>query len=206
MKKLFVALAFLVGTFTMVNAQNNIAIGPIVGVGLSKFTGDDAGEGVKFKVGPEFGASFIFSPQANWGIGADFLYSIEGAQAEVGNDKFKTNVDYIRVPLRFIYFFGDWDQSVRPKIFAGPTLGFLVKAESEDVDIKDGINGFDLGAHVGVGANFKIADQTWLNTDITYTHGFTNVAKEVLNIQPKYTNQRIALHVGVLFGIGQATM
>lgn len=200
MKKLFVALTILVSSFTWVNAQT-ITVGPMVGLGLSKFIGEDAAEDSKFKLGPEFGASFIFSPQANWGIGADLLYSIEGAQQDVSGKTYKNEDSYIRLPLKFIYFFGDNENSIRPKVFLGPTLGFLMSAKYDGADVKELYNGFDFGAHVGAGANFRIANQIWLNTDVTYTHGFANVAKKILDYQPDVKTQRIALHVGVLFGI-----
>ncbi|HQW56442.1 MAG TPA: porin family protein [Saprospiraceae bacterium] len=204
MKKVTFLILFFATSFQLVNAQNNIALGPIVGIGLSKIGGGDVDkENTKFLPSYDFGASVIFSTQANWGIGADFLYSAEGTRAEDGGVKFDTKIDYVRVPLRFIYFFGDWDKTIRPKIFVGPTFGFLVKAKSEDQDIKDVVNSFDLGAHIGAGVNIKIAEQVWLNTDVTYTHGITQLYKTDL-FDIKASNRRIGLNVGVLFGIGSA--
>jgi len=204
MKKVTFLILLFASSFQLVNAQNNIALGPIVGIGLSKLAGDGVDKAnTKFLPSYDFGASVIFSTQANWGIGADFLYSAEGSRSEVAGLTSDLKVDYVRVPLRFIYFFGDWDKTIRPKIFAGPTFGFLVKAKADDLDVKDYYNGFDLGIHAGAGINFKIAEQTWLNTDVSYTHGISKVWKNDIN-NNNAANRRVALNVGVLFGIGSA--
>ena len=105
------------------------------------------------------------------------------------------------IPIRIIYFWGEFGDPVRPKVFVGPTLGFLMAAETGSIDIKDQYNGFDFGLHGGLGANFQLGERSWLNTDITYTQGLTDITKSDFS-EDVNRNGNIRLNVGLLFGLG----
>lgn len=40
-----------------------------------------------------------------------------------------------------------------------------------EVDSKDYFEGFDFGLNTGVGFNYRLAEATWLNFGVAYTHG-----------------------------------
>jgi outer membrane protein W len=101
--------------------------------------------------------------------------------------------------LRLIYFFGEYGDSFRPKIFAGPTMGLLLSSKSQDIDVKSTTNDFDLGVHAGVGLNIKIWEKIWLNTDITYTQGLSDVTVNETD-KIKNHNGNVGLNAGILLG------
>ncbi len=127
---MFVVMLFAIGSIT--KAQN-FSIGPIAGFGHAWLTNYNSVD-VRFNPSWNAGLSFIYSTKKNFGFGADAKYSTEGNKINyigIGpNDAPVTvirtlHLNYIRVPLKFIYFFGKHGNVVRPKIYAGPSFGFL---------------------------------------------------------------------------------
>ena len=153
------------------HAQSTISIGPTVGFGHSWISNS----GVDNKFNPMYnaGLSFIYSTQTHWGFGVDAKYSAEGAKANVEGGTTEINANYIRVPLKAIYFFNKNGNAIRPKVSLGPTFGFLVG----DNEAKDALKSFDIGGQLSAGANFRVSPKTWLNADLSYYHGFTEVAE-----------------------------
>ena len=114
--------------------------------------------------------------------------------------KAKTTLHYVRIPLRLDYFFGTIEDDFRPKIYAGPSVGFLVKADSKfsilKTDVTNEYEPFDLGLSLGTGFNYRIAPSTWLNVDITYTHGMRSIAKNGSDLK----NRGMGVAAGIAFG------
>jgi hypothetical protein len=61
---------------------------------------------------------------------------------------------------------------------------------------KDLYESTDLGLVFGTGFNYHIAKATWLNLDLAYGHGLTNIAK----IGKAY-NRNVSLNIGVAWGL-----
>ncbi|MGB8194279.1 MAG: porin family protein [Chitinophagaceae bacterium] len=189
--------------------KQNVSFGPIVGLGHAWMSGIEGDK--EFKLAPSIGATFVYSAGAHWGLGFDVKYSREGVKTEGLDFNLKStlNANYIRIPVKAMYFLGQLGDKVRPKIMAGPTLGFLVggkqkvKTTSDEMFLerstKDALHTFDLGLQGGIGLNFRLTRNTWLNTDVSYYHGFRNVAKAS---GEDWKNRNIAANVGVAFGIG----
>jgi outer membrane protein W len=194
MKKLTLTLAIVAVAF-MAQAQR-LSLGPTAGFGHSWIT-NMPGDG-KFNPSWNVGATFVYSSMSHWGIGLDAKYSAEGVKKETSLGTYEVNANYLRIPIKGYYFFNEYGNPVRPKIFLGPSLGFLIG----DDDSKNAFKGFDFGLLGGAGINFRIADRTWLNTDITYTHGFSNIS-DVSGAT--YRNRNIQLNIGVAFGLGGTT-
>lgn len=186
-------ILFFVAMSTMMFAQEN-SIGPTIGYNHAWVSGDNVKAKPGFNVGLIYNNSFL----EHWGAGLSLLYSAEGAKAEVSD--ISTNLTYIRLPLRLQYFFGDFGQAFRPKIYVGPSLAFLVGAKLDqngnNIDVKDGYEKFDLGLLAGLGFNYRLKDQTWLNFDLGYTHGLLDISTG--SNEPK--NRLINANVGVAFG------
>jgi hypothetical protein len=215
MKTLFMFLLLTVATLFAAQAQikQRFSIGPTAGFGHSWLSADPqlGGYDSKFHSAYNIGAKLVYSIENHWGLSADLKYSSEGGQfKEEANDDnlviYRAN--YIRLPLQGIYFFNDYGDKVRPKISFGPSFGFMVGGDSKtemggetitEVDSKDLFKGFDFGLNAAVGTNLRLSPATWLNADVTYYHGLTNVA-EPGGIDWK--NRGLGLNVGVLFGIG----
>ncbi len=208
---------------SIISAQSNISMGVSVGGNFSTIT--DSSDNNLYKPGFNGGLFLIYGPTENWGIGAELKYSMEGTKYESILDannytKSTTTLNYLRLPIRITYFFGSFEDNIRPKLFIGPTLGFLLGGDIETevsytdvfgnniisnstIDAKDdiiGINGFDLGIHGGAGVNIRLTEGgMWLNVDALYTMGLTDVYEND-NIEGK--NRNISLNLGLAFPFG----
>lgn len=207
MKKTILAIITL--TITSLVSAQNISIGPTGEFGHSWITGTHGDK--KFNPMWSAGISFIYSIKTNFGIGADIKYSAEGNKTVIngfaGQTKNTINANYIRVPIKLIYFFGKYGNAVRPKIYAGPNFGFLttVNLISETTgyskvktNFKNGIKNFDLGLTAAAGLNFRLASKTWLNTDVAFYQGLSNITK---NEGITQHNGNLGVNVGLLVGL-----
>src|SRR5689334_9482764 len=163
MKKIIVS-GLLLGSVLMVKSQN-LSLGPVAGINHSWMT--NAGDNKHFNPGLNIGATITYSFNPSWGVGGDLLYSMEGVKNRTeGNNVINTkdvNLNFIRVQPKLIHFFGDLGDAVRPKLFVGGSLGFLVggkttttvstNMESADITTKvkssDNYNGVDAGLLAG---------------------------------------------------------
>ncbi|HEX8331934.1 MAG TPA: porin family protein [Segetibacter sp.] len=199
----------------------------LAGVAQSNSLGINAGFGhswiknhqdVQFNPAGNFGVSFVHSTKTNFGFGADLKFSLEGGQEEtVSTPKVEhtTDLNYIRVPLKAIYFFGNYGQRLRPKVHVGPSLGFLVGAHderkntatgaiTEDRKSDDDYHNFDIGLQGGVGFNYRLVKNTWFTTDLNYYNGFKGIRQPLVGSNsPRYVNNNVALNIGVNWGIGK---
>jgi len=171
------------------------SIGPKAGISHALIMPDD---NMEFFTVWNGGLTSTYAPGERFGLGIDVLYSAEGSKtkgtiAENGGGEITRNLDYIRVPVKAILFFGDEMDAFRPKISLGPTVGFLVNEENST-----GAEDFDMGAQVAIGFNYQMAEAIWLNFDVDYYQGLMDVYK--LQNDNQY-NGRIGVNVGVAFGL-----
>lgn len=208
MKKLVFASMASLGlllTGKTVSAQNNLSLGVTGSFGHTWMKDDYTNE---FKPALGIGLRLVYSANEHIGIGGDFKFSAEGAKREAGNAEINTHLNYIRLNPQFLYFFGEYGQAVRPKIFVGPSLGFLaggkIKTTADNVsvsaDSKDYYKSFDLGALVGAGVNYRISPGMWLNVELGYTHGLLDQTKSDANTA---YNRNLSAGVGITWGIGK---
>jgi outer membrane protein W len=214
MKKAFLSmmvLAALTATKTNAQVKDNLSLGPIGGFGHSWISGDLAtGTERKFEPSLNVGGRLVYSATPKIGFGLDAAFRTEGGKVESAATETRTNLNYIRLDPKILYFFGEYGQKLRPKIGVGPSFGFLVGGKTETktdantvkFDSKDFYKGFDFGLSALLGFNYRLKSKTWLNVDASYNHGLTNVAKN--NIGDANQNRSLFLNVGVTFGIGHA--
>ena len=209
-KSLFMKRIFLVAGISLlglvVNAQN-LSLGPTAGFGHGWLGGEDVGGKAAFHPTYSLGGKLVYSFVSHWGISADLKFSSEGGTRTIEDNDYVQRLNFIRIPVQGIYFFGEYGDAIRPKISAGPSLGFLVggkgkiKSDGEvvsEMDSKDAFKSIDFGLQAAAGANFRVARNTWLNTDITYYHGLINIHE----VSDKVFNRGLGLNVGLTFGIG----
>lgn len=201
MKKILFAIVFI-GVSSNIQAQVN-SIGPTVGFNYA-WLSDDAN--VEARPSYNVGILFNHSILESSGIGIEARYSQEGFRTKIGNQTFTHQLNYLRVPLEFNYYFGELEDDFRPKIFAGPSFGFLIGGKSKTVigetivtvESKDLYEPFDFGVNAGVGFNYRLAESVWLNFDAAYTHGFLKVTQGNSASEPQ--NRLLNLNLGVAFG------
>jgi outer membrane protein W len=164
------------------------------------------------------GATFVYSTEAHWGLGVDVKYSREGykhtydgtMQYTGKNMDERVSSDFIRIPIRAIYYFNDNSHKIRPNISVGPSFGFLTggKIRNEDdmhhiytkTPVMDAYKIFDFGIQGTVGVTFKLMESLWLSTDIAYYNGFLAQNK---NGTANVMNRNVVLNLGLRIGIGQ---
>lgn len=177
-------------------AQQTLSFGPVIGANFAKISDVNNSE---FNMGVAAGGQLTYSNENNWGLGVAVLYSREGVDVQSAGNESAINLTYLRVPLKGYLFFRQNEDRFRPKIFLGPSIGFLVDSDAkfngDEVDIKGAYNEFDLGVMAGIGFNARIAEGTWFNFDAGYTYGLLDVADSADG-----GNRNIGLAAGVLFG------
>jgi hypothetical protein len=201
MKPIILIVLVVISSF-VANAQN-LSFGPTAGFGHSWTNADIGNADNAFHPNYNIGGKMVYSFVTSWGISGDIKFSSEGQtiKTSTGN-KISARANYIRIPLQGIYFFGEYGDRVRPKISIGPSFGFLVGGETdnglndEKTKTKEVWNNFDFGFTAAGGANIRVARATWLNLDLAYYHGITNVAKV-----GDAKNRNIGLNVGITFPV-----
>jgi hypothetical protein len=201
MKKVLLGVIISIGCIFNLNAQSKFSLGPNVGIGASWL---DNTPNRKAKPALNAGVALVYSATERFGIGLDAKYSFEGGKYSFNNQNTTADLNYFRVPLKAIYFFGKYGNRVRPKVYVGPSFGFLAggktKIESSaakiEVESKDYYESFDFGVTAGAGLNVRLARNTWFNGDLSYLHGISDVIKN-----SGMHNRNVAVSVGVNFGL-----
>ncbi|MCY7330879.1 MAG: PorT family protein [Saprospiraceae bacterium] len=199
--KYFLSVLALSLTTMFAWAQPN-SLGPAIGANFSSVSnlGDN---NTKLSFGPTIGINYIYSNEQKLGLGIGLFFSQEGFALKNDLKDAKVQLNYLRVPLKGIYFFNTLAYRFRPKVFLGPSLGFLLssynKNDDDRVEIKDDrYQSFDLGVTGGLGFNYKLASRTWLNLDLAYTQGLLSINDVDDNINR--LNQNIGATIGISFG------
>jgi hypothetical protein len=138
------------------------------------------------------GLSTMYLFKTNMGLGIDALYSSEGATFKSGDLKAETKLDYLRLPVRFYYTLGKDESNFRPRIAAGPALGFLMDGSAT------GHEKMDFGINAGLGFQYRLSTGFWLTMDADYYHGLMDVYKA--NTESD-NNANIRLNIGVMVGL-----
>lgn len=202
MKKIKLSLGILMMSMFAANAQaqSTFSLGPMIGFSNTGITGVD-GQNAKFKPSYAAGLTATYSTTSNWALGLDVFYSMEGAAFSNSDSETKVDLHYLRVPLKVGYFFGSVENRFRPKITVGPSFGWLINSEVDYSNqegssrITGSYEGWDLGVNGSLGFNYLLAEDIWLNTDLTYYRGFVDVMGN------DNFNQNYGLKVGLAFGL-----
>ena len=210
MKRIYMTAVVLLATISAIaqteprtDIQRTFTVGPAVGFGHTGMR--NVGYDDYFKPSINAGITMNYSKWEHIGISGDVLYSMEGGRFKTNQgSEIDVDLNYLRIPVKFAYFFGDVASNFRPKITIGPSFGFLI---ADDLDIEEGTSNpnlsssenyetFDLGGQGSIGFNYHLGDgRVWLNADAYYYHGFLEVD------QLNHYNSNFGLRVGVCFGL-----
>jgi len=201
MKKFLLALIISGSVCFTASAQSKFSLGPNAGVGGSWISNSTNS---KTKLAGNAGLALVYSAAEHFGIGLDAKYSFEGGISESTDAKTTVDLNYFRLPLKAIYFFNDYGDKVRPKVYVGPSFGFLTGGKTEivvgnastTVDSKDYYKSFDFGVTAGAGVNVRLVKNTWFNADLSYLHGISEIIKD-----SDAHNRNLQVNVGVNFGL-----
>ena len=148
------------------------------GIGIANWTGDDSDDHTS-KIGAIGGLFVTIGINEMFAVQVEGLYAQKGAESDyvdstgttiTEKDKF----DYIEIPVLAVVSFAAAEK-MNINVFAGPTLGILVSADSGGEDFKDHVKGTDFGAAFGAGFSYAMEAFTIL-FEGRYTIGFSSVA------------------------------
>ena len=195
---LSIALLSFLGSHSF---AQTLSIGPTVGLNISTIQGSEVTKGI---LGMNVGGFANYSINEHFGLSAKLLYSQLGANYTDDVDLIRLH--YLQVPLSAVYYFGDNGSKVRPKVFAGPYFGALLKGKNKagdeilGTDLKPAFTPIDFGGQVGAGLNYLVKDRTWLNIDAGLGRSFNDVFKASNNT---YHNFNFNLNLGISFPVGE---
>ena len=201
-KSLLFVAAFAVSSSLCAQRARNLSIGPMIGVNVSNLRGDI--DNNTAKAGLVAGGFFNYSIVEHFGISGQVTYSQQGAnftEPMYGlGERLKLN--YLNVPLLAVFYFGEGLRpgTVRPKLFLGPHANFLLVAKDKAGQTRTKeFNGVDFGATLGGGLNIALRNQRWVNLDVRYGLGLSDVRK---NDNLDWKNGAFAATVGISFPLG----
>lgn len=176
-------------------AQTTTSIGPMIGFNSSVYKGDITTE--KWK-SPDLNVGLFLNHSKNdvFGVRLEALYSSMGTAFNNSSEVLK--VGYIQIPVYGVAYLGKKGAPVRPKLMAGPYIGFLTNIGGTKVNPdKDNYNKVDFGLKGAGGVNIRLANEIWLNTDLYYGLGLADLYKS----DSKVFNNSWGLNVGVSFPV-----
>lgn len=193
MKILFVLMTAILMTVAA-GAQNinspkgHLNIGIKGGVNVFNIY-DDGNTSFDSRIGLNLGVLGHIHLAKQWAVQPEIQFSSQGAKNADANQEYKLN--YLNVPVLFQYM---WDNGFR--LQAGPQLGFLLSAKSEEdnntEDIEN-IKPIDLG--LGFGAGY-IHPATGLGIDARYILGLSDISDS----DEKLTNRGFQVGLFYVFG------
>lgn len=190
MKKLMLLAAVAVFGFSNMDAQE-VKFGAKAGVNFASIGGDDTGD-LKSRTAFHVGAMAEIGISDKFAVQPELLYSSVGAKADEGDGELK--LDYISVPVMAKYMVAEGFS-----LEAGPQIGLLLSAKSEgggeSEDVKDFVNGLDLG--IGVGASYRM--DSGLNFGARYSLGLSNINDFEGSDDFKNQNNVFQISVGYFF-------
>jgi hypothetical protein len=195
MKNCIILLLAGLLTTSQAIAQENVSIGPVVGLSVANFRGNTSaiGNETDWKPGLTVGGFYNYSSKTGFGFTGQLLFTQMGAQ-----------INNIQLPLLATFFFGRYGDAVRPKVFLGPSLNFMVGARDKNGNNLNGdsnnrvYNPFDLGLTFGAGVHIRLQEKIWLNLDARYGLGLLDVSKD----SNKMHNSNWGLNAGISFPLG----
>ena len=147
------------------------------------------------KTGFMGGLAFIYGYGELFSVQAELLYTQKGAS--VLNTKYSLEMDYVEIPaLIKINFFPL--KRVMTGIYAGPEVDFKTLATENNTNVDRFCNIIDYGAAFGADITYPIAF-IWLNADLRYTAGMTNIIANSTAGSDVIKNSAITFSVGLIF-------
>lgn len=230
MKKILFIATFLI--LSIPGFAQMFGWGITLGPNLSSASGNDF-SGNSF-VGTEListfhgGLIFQFRPRRFFTIYSGMEYVMKGSNFSSNENAFsygsnsnQLRLNYLEVPL-FVKINFDQYSDIRPNIFAGPTLGFLISGRDNFLlpinarelskpllDTESNYRSFDPGFAFGAGLDLDIGEWMIFTMGAQYVMGFRNTADSesvFVNEELEFKNRNIRLNMGLMFVIPTYTM
>ena len=197
---IFMIVSF--GLTHQANAQSPIDFGVKGGLNFANLSSNDD---LDTRTGFHAGLVLDFSlPMLPLGVESGLYYTQKGAEFTEDGITITGKLDYVEVPVLAKISFGP-PGPFSPHIVVGPYAAYNTKAEFEATsgsasisdDFSDEISDLDLGAIIGVGADFNLG-LTKLNVSARYSYGFSNINESEFEVDEE--NHRVfMISAGIMF-------
>ena len=171
------------------SSQASMAAGLKSGVNLETLGGSDAPSDKSLKVGFEGGAFLTLGVAKNFAIQPEAQFAMRGVKVKFMSDgqtiDGKLKMNYIVIPVLGKFVIPVSSSTVKPSLFAGPSVGFRLTAKatgqsgttSGDVDVKDQTKAADFGIVFGGGLDHAMSSGS-IGLDVRYNLGLTTIDKK----------------------------
>src|SRR5262245_60568948 len=153
----------LIGLVTSSVYAENITAGVMGGVNLANLRGEDVFNN-SILVGGVGGGFARYTFTDIFAVEGDVLYAMKGAKFEAQGTEMHQSISYIEIR---VLGRATWpnESKLKPSIFAGPAVGFLLSNEIEngaEIDLKDASKSTDFGIVFGAGLDYMLTKGTIL--------------------------------------------
>ena len=168
------ALVLVAAMFTPTETSAQTIIGAKAGINIANVT--FSGEGVSASADSKTG--FVGGAFAQFGIGSPFFIQPEVLYSQKGTkeDDVSLAADYLEIPVLFGAAFPLSNSALKPMVFAGPAVGFVLSCDEDGFDCKDEIKSTDFSLVFGAGLEYALS-RVVLFFDGRYNLGLTNVSE-----------------------------
>lgn len=185
--RILAILSFLVLSSILETSAQNTSIGLRLGSNLANVSGKNTDDN-SINLRTNFGALLTYSISSDFGITAEINYSGKGSKNSESD--ININLNYLEIPIYVNYFLGNPEATFRPKLILGGYLGYLMSAKVARADVSESYSNSDVGLLLGGGGHYRLKGDNWLNFDVRYNLGLSNIT-------PRLPND-LALRNGVL--------
>ncbi len=162
-------------TLTFVNAQSRangtIELIPQIGYSSANYYGKDVSSANKPITDLAFGVAGDYFFNNRWSLRSGLLFQTMGTSGT----GFKDKLNYLTIPVNANWHFGStrkWNLNF------GPSIGFIMSATTNGIDIKNQVTSTQIGLNVGIGYKIEVSNAISILLDYQSLTGLTSPAKQ----------------------------
>lgn len=181
-------------SFGLANAQikekGTIEITPKIG--SSSFSEYNKKDHTDSNSGVSFGATIDYYLNNRWSLRSGLVFDKMGGEYQFNYVKIEDKINYVSVPLNANWHFGStrkWNLNF------GLSPSFLTSANTNGMDIKDGLESFQLGFTYGIGYKIEVTPKFGVLIDLQLYNGLTNISADK---NYEFTNSGGGFNVGAV--------
>lgn len=212
MKNMNIILVVFLAVITVLPASAQVNLGVLGGLNIANLNLDEGDMGdAEFASRTVFGFGCVldYDLSQNIALRLEPMYLQKGANIEwegiVG--EFFVKLSYFEVPLMFKYSISN--DNINPYIMAGPSIGFLLEAKTEDsssgvsveTDIKDETSNIDFSLGFGAGVSVPMGNNS-IFVEARYALGLANIVDDPEVPDNDVKTKDIQIFAGFTFPIG----
>ncbi|MGV9004203.1 outer membrane beta-barrel protein [Flavobacterium sp.] len=154
-----------------VREKGAIEITPQIGYSSANYFGKDVGGANDPIVDATFGVAGDYFFNNRWSLHSGLLFQTMGTK--VGS--LKEELKYLTIPVNANWHFGS---TRKWYLNFGPSVGFIMSAKSDGVDVKEFTNSTQIGFNTGIGYKIAVSEKFSISIDYQSVYGLNDVAKD----------------------------